>query len=225
MRDDGKHDFEEALRRQNAAYGFCARLLRTEVDDEALARLRALKFPAESGNEHLDAGYRGLCAALREGGERLRGDLAVDFLHTFIGVTQDREQAAFPYESVYTSPEHLLMQDARDEVLAAYRAAKVVLVDEACEPEDHLAFELEFLQLLGERAVDALAAGDDEACARLLQTRRAFLESHLFNWVPAFAADVQRVARTGFYRALADIVLGVLETDRELLDDVLDAAA
>ena len=112
MIDEGMRALAEALRQQSAAYGFVARLLRTEVDDEALGR---------------------------------RGDLAVDFLHTFIGVTQDREQVAFPYESVYTSPEHLLMQDARDEVLAAYRAAKVVLVDEACEPEDHLAFELEFM--------------------------------------------------------------------------------
>ena len=149
MIDEGMRALAEALRQQSAAYGFVARLLRTEVDDEALGRLRAMRFPAASGNDHLDAGYRGLCAYLNAGGERQRGDLAVDFLHTFIGVTQDREQVAFPYESVYTSPEHLLMQDARDEVLAAYRAAKVVLVDEACEPEDHLAFELEFMQLLG----------------------------------------------------------------------------
>ena len=53
----------------------------------------------------------------------------------------------------------------------------------------------------------------------------AFLEEHLLNWVPDFADDVQRVARTGFYRALADIVLGVLETDQAFLEDVLDDAA
>ena len=152
MIDEGMRALAEALRQQSAAYGFVARLLRTEVDDEALGRLRAMRFPAASGNDHLDAGYRGLCAYLNAGGERQHGDLAVDFLHTFIGVTQDREQVAFPYESVYTSPEHLL------------------------------------------------------------------------NWVPDFADDVQRVARTGFYRALADIVLGVLETDQAFLEDVLDDA-
>ena len=124
MIDEGMRALAEALRQQSAAYGFVARLLRIEVDDEALGRLRAMRFPAASGNDHLDAGYRGLCAYLNAGGERQHGDLAVDFLHTFIGVTQDREQVAFPYESVYTSPEHLLMQDARDEVLAAYRARR-----------------------------------------------------------------------------------------------------
>jgi len=50
-----------------------------------------------------------------------------------------------------------------------------------------------------------------------LEARRAFLEEHLLNWVPDFADDVQRVARTGFYRALADIVLGVLETDQGVI--------
>ena len=74
-------------------------------------------------------------------------------------------------------------------------------------------------------AAEALEAGDDGSCANLLEARRAFLEEHLLNWVPDFADDVQRVARTGFYRALADIVLGVLETDQAFLEDVLDDAA
>ena len=222
MIDEGMRALAEALRQQSAAYGFVARLLRTEVDDEALGRLRAMRFPAASGNDHLDAGYRGLCAYLNAGGERQHGDLAVDFLHTFIGVTQDREQVAFPYESVYTSPEHLLMQDARDEVLAAYRAAKVVLVDEACEPEDHLASSWSSCSCW-ESAPPRRWKRGRWIVREPFEARRAFLEEHLLNWVPDFADDVQRVARTGFYRALADIVLGVLETDQAFLEDVLDA--
>ena len=77
MIDEGMRALAEALRQQSAAYGFVARLLRTEVDDEALGRLRAMRFPAASGNDHLDAGYRGLCAYLNAGGERQHGDLAV----------------------------------------------------------------------------------------------------------------------------------------------------
>ena len=56
MIDEGMRALAEALRQQSAAYGFVARLLRTEVDDEALGRLRAMRFPAASGNDHLDAG-------------------------------------------------------------------------------------------------------------------------------------------------------------------------
>ncbi|WP_270298495.1 TorD/DmsD family molecular chaperone [Eggerthella sinensis] len=217
--------FAEALRAQNAGYGFLARLFRAEVDEETLADLRAMKLPAATGNERLDAGYRRLAAYLNGAWERTRTELAVDFFHTFIGTTQDTHAVAFPYESVYTSPDRLLMQDARDEVLAAYRAACLVLVDEVCEPEDHLSFELEFAQLLGARATGAFEAGDEEACARLLQARRAFMDAHLVNWVPSFADDVERIAQTEFYRALALVLRGVLEVDRAFLDEALAPAA
>ncbi|WP_239442839.1 TorD/DmsD family molecular chaperone [Gordonibacter sp. An230] len=97
--------------------------------------------------------------------------------------------------------------------------------DEVCEPEGHLAFELEFMQLLGDRAVDALEAGDEDVRAQMLEARRAFLDEHVLNWVPAFAANVRRIVQTGFYRVLADIVVGVVEADRAFLDDALDLAA
>lgn len=217
--------FVEALRAQNAAYGFAAHLLREEVDEEMLAEMCAMRFPAATGNDHLDAGYRRLASYLNGAWERTRTELAVDFFHTFIGNTQDTSLVAFPYESVYTSPERLLMQDARDEVLASYRAARVVLTDEVCEPEDHLSFELEFAQLLGERALSALEACDEAECVRLLEDRRAFVRDHLMNWIPSFADDVERIAQTNFYRALALVVRGVVEMDCEFLDEALVPAA
>ena len=48
MIDEGMRALAEALRQQSAAYGFVARLLRTEADDEALGRLRAMRFPARA---------------------------------------------------------------------------------------------------------------------------------------------------------------------------------
>lgn len=223
--DESKEAFLEALRGQNAGYGCLARLFRVEVDEELLVDLRATAFPAATGNDHLDAGYRRMAAYLNGTWERTRTELAVDFFHTFIGNTQDVRLVAFPYESVYTSPERLLMQDARDEVLASYRAARVVLVDEACEPEDHLSFELEFAQLLGERALRALEAGDEREGVRILGARRAFVEDHLAKWVPSFVDDVVRIARTDFYRASALLLQGLLEVDRAFLDEALASAA
>lgn len=213
--------FEEALAGQNASYAFLSRLFKREVDNDLLAAIAAMRFPAETGNAHLDAGYRGIVRFMNHSGERTRTELAVDFLHSFIGTSQDIKAVAFPYESVYTSREHLLMQDARDGALACYRAAKVVLNDDINEPEDHLGFELEFCQILGERALAALREGDDGACERWLTEKRLFIDEHLLNWVPAFVADVERVGRTPFYKAVARVLLGVLEVDRELLDEVL----
>ena len=207
-------------------YALLSRCYEREVD-AAFAGAFAEGAALESDDASLSEGFARLQADLAgcAGDEGALEMLAVVFDRAFFGMGPRTAQKAFPYESVYTSPEHLLMQDARDEVLAAYRAARVVLVDEACEPEDHLAFELEFMQLLGERAAEALEAGDEDGCADLLATRRSFIDEHLLNWIPMFVADVHRVARTDFYRAVADIAWGVVEADRELLDDVLDGAA
>ena len=212
--------FQELMRHQNAVYAYLGKLFYTEVDEEQLEQLRAMKLPARTGNEHLDSGYRELVGFLNTSWERTRSDLAVDFVRTFVGLSQEIEQTAHPYESVYTSPEHLMMQDSRDEVLAAYRSEKVIL-DGATEPEDHLYFELCFVQLLGQRALDALEAGDEDECVRLLEKRRDFTDEHLLNWVYNFAADVHRLASTGFYKGAADILLGAIELDREFLDEAL----
>lgn len=221
---DARRELADALVEQGRGYGLLSRLFVREVTPELLEELRAAKYPAATGNDRLDRGYRELCRYLAGSWERTRGELAVDYFRTFIGNTQDVEQVAFPYESVYTSPDHLLMQDARDEVLAAYRAASVMVsedVNTTNDPEDHVGFELAFLGLLGNRAADALRAGNEDGAAALLEAKRDFLQGHLLNWVPAFAGDVARIAQTGFYRALADLLVGTLETDAALLDELL----
>lgn len=225
---EGCRELANTLAEQGRGYGLLAHLFAREVTDELLAELRTAKYPAVTGNDRLDRGYRELCRYLNGSWERTRGELAVDYFHTFIGNTQDVEQVAFPYESVYTSPDHLLMQDARDEVLAAYRSLNVMVSEDANptnDPEDHVAFELAFLGLLGNRAADALRSGDEDGAAELLEAKRGFLRGHLLNWVPAFADDMARIAQTGFYRALADLLVGTLQTDAVLLDELLGEPA
>ncbi len=111
--NEGCHELADALVDQGRSYGLLSSLFAREVTVELLARLRVAKYPASTGNDRLDRGYRELCRYLNGSWERTRGELAVDYFRTFIGNTQDVEQVAFPYESVYTSPDHLLMQDAR----------------------------------------------------------------------------------------------------------------
>lgn len=223
-RIDDVTELTVALRGQGAAFGLLSRLFAKEADDELLTSLCAAAYPASTGNARLDRGYRELCHYLGGYWERTRGELAVDYFRTFIGNTQDVGQVAFPYESVCTSPERLLMQDARDGVLAAYRAVRVVIADnQTNDPEDHVAFELAFLGLLGNRAADALESGDEGAAHGLLQAKQSFMRDHLLNWVPRFADDVVRISQTGFYRGLADVLVGTLETDAAMLDELLGA--
>lgn len=208
------------LAQQAAGYELLGRLFQREVDVELLQSLCEGRYPAHTGNDHLDEGYRGLVVFLNHRGERTGTELNVDYLHVFIGNTQDASHVAYPYESVYTSPDRLLMQDARDAVLAAYRSEMITLVNEHNEPEDHMGFELAFCAVLLRRAVEALTAGNTARAIELVEKERAFVRDHLGVWAPEFASDVKRIAQTGFYRALADILLGYLEVDTATMEAV-----
>ena len=151
-----------------------------------------------------------------------RQELAVDYARVFLGAGQYDKITAPPYESVYTSEDHLLMQDARDGALKHYRAEGLDLPEENTTPEDHVGFEMQFMATLIERTADALAAGDGARFDELVRRQRSFFEEHLANWLPAFAGDIDRFCKTEFYHGIADLVRGLLEEERAVLDDLAD---
>ena len=112
----------ELTAQRSAVYRLLARLYRVEVDEEFLAELKAMRFPAATGNTAVDAGYRAIATYLSGADAHAITDLAVDYVRAFIGHGVDAYSAAYPFESVYTSPKRLMMQEARDEVLAVYRS-------------------------------------------------------------------------------------------------------
>lgn len=210
------------LNEQRAAtYGLLSRLFRVEIDEPLLNELHGMRFPANTGNKDVDEGYRLLATYLSNTWDNSLTDLAVDYVRVFIGHGVDAFSAAYPFESVYTSEKRLLMQDARDEVLAIYRAAGLDKQDSWKEGEDHVALELEFEQILATRTVEALRRGDEDEAAALLTTQKNFLDDHLAAWVPMMTADMKRFAKTDLYRGLAFLTDGFLATDQAFLEDIL----
>ena len=209
------------MTRRARTYGLLARIFRVEVDGKFLEELRHLKVPTSTGNEHVDYGYRTMYNYLKGTWEDTLLDLARDYARTFIGHGNNGRSAAYPFESVHTSEKRLLMQDARDEVLAIYRSAGLDKKNSWKEGEDHVALELEFEQVLANRTAEALRKGDEEETAALLTTQRNFLEDHLLSWVPMMTADMKRFAKTDLYQGLAYLTDGFLNTDKAFLDDVL----
>jgi len=213
---------ETILEGRVATYGMLARLYRKEVDQEFLDEMRSIRYPQNTGNDNVDTGYRMFHHYLCNVWERTLTELATDYARVFLGSGSNAYSAAYPFESVHTSPRRLMMQDARDEVLAIYRSAGIVKSDTWKEGEDHIAVELEFLQILGQRVLDALAEDDEDKAVGNLLTSYNFLMDHLVNWVPMLIAEMQKYSRTEFYKALAYLTMGFIETDREFLEDVLE---
>lgn len=214
-------DVHVALKERTATYGLLSRLFRKEIDERLLNEMRGLRYRVSTGNANVDEGNRLITTYLSGVWENSITELAADYMRVFFGHGYNGHAAAYPFESVYTSEKRLLMQSARDEVLALYRAAGLDKDEDWKEGEDHIALELEYMQILAGRAADALIRGDRESAITQLTAQRNFLDDHLLGWAPMLAAEMKKFAKTDFYRGLASMMVGFLECDLELLDDLL----
>lgn len=209
------------LEARSATYALLARLYRKEIDQELLDEMHGMLYPTATGDDNVDEGYLLIATFLSNLWTDSLTELSIDYVQCFIGHGIDAFSAAYPFESVYTSEKRLLMQDARDEVLAVYRAYGMDKAENWKEGEDHIALELEFEQVLCDRAIEALRTRDEDTAFDLLTTQRNFLADHLCAWVPMMTADLKKFARTKMYQGLAYLTEGFLDTDYIFLKDLL----
>jgi TorA maturation chaperone TorD len=218
---DEEQELINLIEQRATAYGFLSRLYRREVDQELLDELKDVRYPANTGNAKVDKGYFLIATYLSNIWENSLDELSVDYARTFIGYGADAYSAAYPYESVHTSERRLLMQDARDEVLAQYRKAGLSKQSGWKESEDHIAAETEFMGILCNRTAEALEDDDEDTAYDLLLSQWDFLENHLYAWTPMLTSEMRRFAKTDLYQGLSWLTDGFLETDFEFLEDVL----
>jgi len=204
-----------------ATYRMLSRLYLKEIDREYLDEMLKMRCPINTGNIDVDQGYRLFHSYLSKLWERSLEDLQRDYLTVFIGANTTGHAAAYPNESVHTSPDRLVMQDSRDEVLAIYRAAGLSCSDLWNNGEDHIALELDFMKIMAEHTAAALDAGETEKATATLMTQYHFLVDHLCSWVPMLVDDILKFAQTDFYRALGHLTKGFVEEDRAFLEEVL----
>lgn len=215
---------EISLDRENM-YKTLSHLFKTEVDEKLLGSMKKMAIPAE-GSEELLEGYELLNNYLNSPLLDPLTDLAVDYAKVFLGAGKtESELCAYPYESVYTSPERLLMQDARDEVLEKYREFGLDKSKDLNEPEDHISFELEFMGKLCVLTREALAAEDDSKVSFYLNEQKRFLADHLLNWIPEFCGDIEKHGNTDFYKGIARITEAFLKMDVDMVEDLIDTTS
>lgn len=210
---------KELFQSRERMYRFLSRLYVLEVDQELLDALKQIKYPSQCPNEEMEEGYRMMAEYLKESEGRdiqeVLDDLAVDYARIFLSAGVAQGKAAFPYESVYTSKKHLMMQDSRNDVVALYGAKGVTPVKDMYRvPEDHLGLLLEYMAVL---CGECLKAKGSEEIKASLAEQKAFLKDHLNNWVPAFAGEVQKYAGTDFYKGLARLTRGFLMAEKDLV--------
>ncbi|NTU42488.1 MAG: hypothetical protein HGA78_05455 [Nitrospirales bacterium] len=88
-----------------------------------------------------------------------------------------------------------------EEVQEFYRSVGLAMDDEVNLIPDHVSVELLFMSWLIENG--------------LAEQEEAFMEDHLLKWLPLYCDEVRELARTGFYKDIADLLKELILTDYE----------
>ena len=179
-----------------------SRIFWKEADQNLLNQLSNGSNPFDDESVELRGGLALIKGFISDSSETRLTDLAVDYTNIFIGF---HPEAPFPYESIYTSPERILMQDARDEVLQIYQESGFEIPFSGNEPEDHLGIELAFMAFLSQKIAQSYEKGEEEAAVVYEELQQQFIQQHLANWIPVFCKDVEAHAETDFYKGVARI--------------------
>jgi TorA maturation chaperone TorD len=130
---------------------------------------------------------------INPGSEQELEDLLWEYTRLFIG---PYKLPSPPWESVYTSPKRLMMQDAHTEIQRLYGEAGLAM-NNADIMADHIGAELNFMAVLCRKRD---AGNEKDISAPVLKT---LLHDHLLKWAPSFAHDMESAAESPFYKALA----------------------
>ncbi|MBQ3386695.1 MAG: molecular chaperone TorD family protein [Eggerthellaceae bacterium] len=207
-------------------YRMLSSLFYREVTQEKIGELLAINWNGlyaddnAEGGEDLLEGLRLMTGSLMRADGRTRQALASDYAHTFLAAGTYKESRAVPYESVYTSEDGLLMQDARDDVYRLFCQEHLGTDDSEHEPEDHISFECEFMATMADRLNGALRQRDWSEAVRLASVAFVFHSTHLANWIDDFAAAIEACAQTDFYRGLSKVAQAFIKDDATSLTDI-----
>jgi TorA maturation chaperone TorD len=206
---------EDFSKQRAITYRLLSALYLKEVDEQTLEMLKNIDYSVFNENTDFDRGFNMLNDAVNNSDPSILLNFAREYARSFFGAGLARNSGAYPYESVYTSTEHLLMQQARDEVVKYYQSEDLDRNSNFTESEDHIAFELAFMSKLCEKEGETLK--ESEA---IRKKQKDFFNKHINNWIPRFATDLENIAIEPFYKALAFITGAFIKEEDEYLNSM-----
>lgn len=217
------HEMAQACSERAGFYRFLSRLYYKELDEqlmEQLAETFAVLPLDDEMSEAERAFARGCNKMVRYIEQRTADTLTesrCDFARVFLGAGSVTDDPVSPFESVYTSEGHLLMQGSRDEMFRILIAAGLNIENDFNMPEDHISFEFQYLAHLLDVQAQAAASEDVEEMRAAQADSREFFLAHIDDWVPRFCEAAGALAKTSFYRGLAECTAAWASMEREAM--------
>lgn len=171
-------------------------LLYNEPDAQAIETLKEgelfAELPFAEDNALALQGQRQMCAWLEEAPiDELTQQARSDYMRLLVGAGKE---SAPPWGSVYLDKDRLLFSENTLHVRQFYERYEVMAKSKYHEPDDHIGLELEFLAHLINRGE--------------LDAALDFAGEFILPWIDRWNADVQKHAKTDYYRALGTLAVG-----------------
>lgn len=184
--------------------------------------LRDLAWEAGALAEAAPIAFQGTAPSLREVSERF-WSLSTEALEVLegefrrvLGHTISKECP--PYETLYgVSQADFQQSHVMADIAGFFRAFGFQVSATALERIDHVAVELEFLQVLAAKEAYARSRGDEENARIVREGEEAFLADHLGKWAPTFARRLRQRSPDGTYGLWGSLLDAFLEADARYL--------
>lgn len=139
--------------------------------------------------------------------------LNIDYTMLFI---MPEKTKTHPWESVQFSGRLFSLDETLD-VRKHYAKHGILPENLNLEPDDHIAFELQFMKILSEKTLKCFEKSDYKSMMNLISDQKDFMEQHLLRWAEQWASSVYKQAHTDFYKGIALILPQYLNRDYQQL--------
>lgn len=160
---------------------------------------------------HHDSDWLSLAADLEKyagAEEKELREMCFEFNRLFVGPASP---PAPPYESVYLSADHLVMQEQTVEVRRLYQSENLKAVSQGTVPDDYLATELEFAAYLLNRSREECTMDNNVRAENYMSFCEGFLQEHPGRWLKPFTAAVRRNARHPVFSTVIEVLIKAIE--------------
>ncbi|WP_424019295.1 TorD/DmsD family molecular chaperone [Halorientalis pallida] len=127
---------------------------------------------------------------------------------------EDGTYEVVPYEAEYTVGDDVSLAQRRIATVAGLLDAfDLERSPDFAERHDHLALELELMQILAAQRGASLAADAEDRAADIERIEATLLDHHLGDFLPALAHDLRAATDDPVYLAAADLAEGLVTAD------------
>jgi len=214
MANSKNENIKELAGFRSIIYGFLAEVYRQELTSELLQQMKDHRFQeilSTLGIE-LTNGF------FKKPEKELLENLAVEYAYLFLGPGKHIS----PHESVHHQKEGVqsgqLWGELTAEVKRIIESAGLEYKSEFTGMPDHISIELEFMQHVVQREMQAWKADDDKTALLCLKNEKEFVDQHLIPWIPDFCEKVIEASEMPFYREMARLTRSFIEFETQELN-------